>query len=200
MAWLFAALLPSWFELYRGSSSGLPTIQYGFLIPIIVGVVLFRQWRTFRRAIDAIPQDWIVGVQVYRVVGFIFLMLCARGSLPGLFAWPAGAGDTLVGLLAPVVGIAYAHRSPHAATWVRAWNLLGIADLIVAVATGFLTSPSRFQMFAFGAPNELIAAFPLVMIPVFLVPLSILLHLASLEKLRRTEAKRQNPDPLFARG
>ena len=82
----------------------------------------------------------------------------------------------------------------------RAWNLLGIADLIVAVATGFLTSPSRFQMFALGAPNELIAAFPLVMIPVFLVPLSILLHLASLEKLRRTEAKHQNPDPLFARG
>ena len=26
VAWLFAALLPSWFELYRGSSSGLPTI------------------------------------------------------------------------------------------------------------------------------------------------------------------------------
>jgi hypothetical protein len=42
-------------------------------------------------------------------------------------------------------------------------------------------------MLAFDAPNELISAFPLVMVPVFLVPLSILLHLASLKKLRQTK-------------
>ena len=70
---------------------------------------------------------------------------------------------------------------------VRAWNLLGIADLVVAVTTGFLSSPSPFQMLAFDRPNELISAFPLAMIPVFLVPLSILLHFASLHKLRQTE-------------
>jgi hypothetical protein len=131
-----------------------------------------------------VPQKWIVSVQLYRAVGLIFLVLYAGGHLPGIFAWTAGACDVLVGLLPPVVGIAYARRSRHAADWLRAWNLFGIADLIVAVATGFLTSPSRFQMFAFGAPNELISAFPLAMIPIFLVPLSIVLHLASLEKLR----------------
>jgi hypothetical protein len=53
------------------------------------------------------------------------------------------------------------------------------------VTTGFLTSPSAFQLFAFDLPNELISQFPLVLIPVFLVPLSVLLHLASLTKLRR---------------
>jgi hypothetical protein len=52
------------------------------------------------------------------------------------------------------------------------------------VTTGFLTSPSAFQLFAFDLPNELISQFPLVLIPVFLVPLSVLLHLASLAKLR----------------
>jgi len=43
------------------------------------------------------------------------------------------------------------------------------------------------------APNELISAFPLVMVPVFSVPLSILLHLASLKKLRQTEHERKAP-------
>jgi hypothetical protein len=42
-----------------------------------------------------------------------------------------------------------------------------------------------FQLFAFDLPNELISQFPPVLIPVFLVPLSVLLHLASLTKLRR---------------
>jgi len=43
-------------------------------------------------------------------------------------------------------------------------------------------------MLAFDQPNRLITAFPLVLIPVFLVPLSILLHLASLKKLGQEEA------------
>ena len=62
-----------------------------------------------------------------------------------------------------------------------------IADLAVAVTTGFLTSPSPVQLLSLDRPNELIGTFPLAMIPVFLVPLSLLLHLASLQKLRRVE-------------
>jgi hypothetical protein len=60
-------------------------------------------------------------------------------------------------------------------------------DLVVAVTTGFLSSPSPIQKFAFDNPNTLITAFPLVMIPVFLVPLAILLHLASLTELGLTQ-------------
>jgi hypothetical protein len=41
-----------------------------------------------------------------------------------------------------------------------------LLDLAVAITTGFLTSPSAFQAFSFDAPNELISAFPLVMVPV----------------------------------
>ncbi len=196
--WFVAALFTSWFGLYGTALHGTPTIQYGLLIPIVAGVVLFRRSVTLRRVIEAIPQRWLVSVEVYRVEGLIFLVLYAAGHLPGVFAWPAGVGDVLVGLLAPVVA-AYAQGSRHAAGWLRAWNLLGIADLIVAVTTGFLSSPSRLQMFALGAPNQLISAFPLAMIPVFLVPLSILLHLASLHKLRQTKQTGwQILDPLLA--
>src|SRR5438309_11869707 len=142
------------------------------------------------RVIDAVPQAWIVGVQLYRASGLIFLVLYAAGRLPGAFALPAGVGDVIVGVIAPLVGVAYARNPHNTAALVRAWNVFGIADLIVAVGTGLLTSPSPLQMLSFDAPNELISAFPLVMVPVFLVPLSILLHLASLKKLRQTEHKR----------
>jgi hypothetical protein len=187
VGWYLATLLLSWFEFYRGASSRIPTIQYGLLIPIIVGVALAWRWKLLGRVIGAVPQEWIVAVQFYRALGLIFLVLYAAGRLPGMFAWPAGVGDIIVGVLAPFVGIAYARNPHNAVGLVRAWNLFGIADLIVAVGTGLLTSPSPLQMFAFDAPNELISAFPLVMVPVFLVPLSIVLHLASLSKLRQTE-------------
>jgi hypothetical protein len=184
LAWLFAALLLSWLGFYQGAASQIPTIQYGVLLPIVAGILLYWRWPALQSIIQAAPQSWIVGIQVFRTLGLIFLVLYAAGRLPGAFAEPAGVGDVLVGLLAPFIAIAYARRWRGSAALVQTWNLLGIADLVVALTTGFLTSPSRLQTLAFDRPNELISAFPLAMIPVFLVPLSLLLHFASLAKLR----------------
>jgi hypothetical protein len=187
VTWFFAALAPSLLGFYRGAFFHAPTIQYGLLLPILAGIALFWRWRTLQRVIEAVPQEWIVGVQIYRALGVIFVVLYAAGRLPGVFAWPAGVGDVIVGLLAPAVAIAYARGSRGATALVRGWNLLGLADLLVAVVTGFLSSPSPLQLLAFDAPNQLISEFPLVLIPVFLVPLSVLLHLASLRKLQGRE-------------
>ena len=117
--------------------------------------------------------------------------------MPGAFAWPAGIGDLIVGLLAPVVGFAYMRGARGSNGMLRAWNLLGIADLVVAVSTGFLTSPSPLQLLALDKPNELVTAFPLAMIPAFLVPLAMLLHLASLQKLRQVARDTREVNPLL---
>jgi hypothetical protein len=73
-------------------------------------------WRseTTKRIIAAVPQQWLVSVQLYRALGVIFLILA--GKLPGQFALPAGVGDIAIGLLAPIVGFAYA-RAPR-----KAWR------------------------------------------------------------------------------
>ena len=122
------------------------------------------------------------------VLGVIFLVLYAGGHLPGLFALPAGVFDVLVGIFAPSVAASFARSAEGSEGRVRLWNLLGIADLVIAVTLGFLTSPSPLQIAAFDRPNVLIAMFPLALIPVFAVPLSILLHIASLKKLSQDAA------------
>jgi len=201
--WSMSALLVGWFVVaaatsiagYYRPSSGRPTIQYGLTTPIVIGVLAFLSWPLLRRIVASVPSTWLVGVQFYRVLGMIFVVLYAGGHLPGIFALPAGLGDSLVGVLAPFVAISFARSPEVSAGRVRLWNLLGIADLTVAVTLGFLTSPSPLQMFAFDRPSGLIAMFPLSLIPVFAVPLSILLHLASLQKLRqeRRSASRALP-------
>jgi len=171
--------------VYHVNSGGVPTIQYGILLPIALGALMIWRSETARGLLQAVPQQWIVGVQLYRALGVIFLILYATGKLPGLFAWPAGVGDMAIGLLAPVVGLAYARAPRKTAGLVRAWNVFGILDLIVAVGTGFMTAPSRFQPFEVQPTSELMTVLPMVLIPVYLVPLSIVLHLVSLAKLRR---------------
>jgi len=183
--WLAATTALAWIGAYRSGGDRLPTIQFGILVPILIGTVLIWRSPTVSRIIDAVPQQWLVGIQLYRVLGFVFVVLWIGGRLPGLFALPAGLGDLAVGLLAPLIAWQYARAPAVNAGRVLAWNGFGIADLLVALATGFMTAPSPFQVFALDAPNLLIDAFPLVLIPVFLVPLSIVLHLASLTKWRR---------------
>lgn len=186
IGWFGMAFALGFLEVYRAVPDRIPTIPYGILVPIVIGGMLIVRSSTMARVLDAVPQHWLIGVQLYRALGAIFLILYGAGKLPGLFAWPAGLGDVLVGVLAPVVAVAYARGPDKNDDLVSAWNIFGMVDLIVAVASGFSTSPSPFQLFAFDQPNELVSTFPLVLIPTYLVPVSVLLHIASMTKLRRT--------------
>jgi len=192
-----AAILIGWLALsialaarsaYLVDATGIPTVQYGIVLPILIGSVLIWRSETVARIIDTVPQQWLIGVQLYRALGAIFLILYATGKLPGLFAWPAGVGDIAVGLLAPVLALAYA-RAPHdMAGLARGWNAFGILDLVIAVTTGFITAPSFIQPIVVQPNSELMTVLPMVLIPVYLVPLSIVLHIASLAKLHRATA------------
>jgi hypothetical protein len=198
IAWFAVALALSWLEFFRGAADRIPTIQFGVLLPILAGLALWRA-PFIRRAIEAVPLSWIVGVQAYRTIGVIFLVLYASEQMPAAFALPAGIGDVFTGLVAPIVAIAYARRLPGAERLVLSWNLFGLLDLVVAVTMGFLTAPSPLQLLSLNAPNALISAFPLAMVPVFAVPLSVLLHFAALAKLRAATSRGGLSTGMFAR-
>jgi hypothetical protein len=181
--WLGLALSLGWQGVFSSAvNQPVPPIALAVGIPILFGAFFIRTSKQVREIIEAVPQSQLVAFQFYRVLGVTFLVLYAAGQLPGIFALPAGWGDVTVGLTALVVGARVARSEND--QLVSLWNWLGISDLVIAVATGFLSAPSRFQIFSLDAPNFLIGTFPLVMIPIFAVPLSIVLHLASLSKIR----------------
>lgn len=160
------------------------TIALGILIPIFMGIFLLQKSEVFAAVIKAIPTKTLIGIQFYRVLGVIFLVLLSLNYLPAEFAQPAGWGDILVGITAPFIGWLHLKKYSRSKEFTTTWNFFGALDLIIAVATGFLTSQSPFQLLAFDNPNQLITAFPLVLIPVFAVPLSIVLHFVVWKKLR----------------
>lgn len=166
----------------QGSQPLVPNMAIAMSLPLLAGIAVILTSRRLAEVLDRVPQSWIVGVQLYRVIGGVFLYLYAYSLLPGEFALSAGIGDVLVGLVALPVAYAVARGYSGSRGLVIAWNIVGIGDLVMAVGTGFLSSPGRYQMLAYDAPNTLISAYPLVMIPLFLVPLSIVLHVVSLRR------------------
>jgi len=135
--------------------------------------------------LDAMPASWLVGLQVYRILGGIFLVGWARGAIPGIFALPAGIGDVTTGLLALPVAYLLASRNRDGVRPAIAWNIFGLLDFAIAVGIGLATAPGPLQVIVPSIPNTGVGLYPTVLIPAFAVPSSILLHVLSLRQLRR---------------
>lgn len=195
LAVLVSGLLVAWFAiaLFAGRSGfyapgpqiTVPTLPIGLFIPLGLGLWATLASARMRALIDAVPLSIIIGAQYYRVVGALFLVLMAGGHIPWEFALPAGTGDVLTGVFAVIVGLYVARAGVRVLAAARAWNLFGILDLVVAVTMGTLTSPGLTGVVSQDAPNQMITAWPLVMIPTFAVPLSLILHGLTAYKLRR---------------
>lgn len=100
----------------------------------------------------------------FRYIGLMFLIPGVTAQpLDPRFAWPAAYGDLLAAVLALVALIAINARRSVALALVTAFNLVGFADLINAVARGIAFTPD----------GALGAAF---WIPVLIVPLLIVTH------------------------
>ena len=173
---------------FASTDTAVPTILFGLLIPLAVAALALWQSDSVSRLVSAIPLHWLVAAQVYRVAGGIFLVLWAAGRMPWQFALPAGTGDVATGILAVVVAAQLARNAVGAHRATYAWCLFGIADLVVAITMGAMTSPGRPHLLAFDAPNLLISSYPLVMVPTFAVPLALMLHGLVLLRLRRGAA------------
>ena len=106
------------------------------------------------------------------------------GTCRACLPYPPVLAIVLVGSTAPIVAYLFVTRHPWARPAALLWNIAGMADLALALTLGFLSSPGPFQLLALDAPNVLIGAFPLILVPTFAVPLSLLLHLFSLHGLR----------------
>lgn len=162
-----------------------PTVPIAIVVPVVLGSLVLTRSRAVGSLLDATPASWLVGVQMYRVLGSMFVVYLIRGSLPAAFAWPAGLGDVLTGLLALPAAVWVASGTPAGRRIGIRWNVLGLLDFAVAITMGMLTSPGPAHLLARDHPNLLIGTFPTAMVPAFVVPFSTLLHVLSLRQLKR---------------
>ena len=171
--------------VFRPGNNTPPLIPFAIFLPVIVGVPILLRSKRIGDVLDAMPASWLIGLQVYRVFGSIFLVGWARGAVPGIFALPAGIGDVTTGLLALPVAYYLASRNGDAVRGAIAWNIFGLVDFTIAVGIGLTITPGPLQLIVPSIPNTGVGLYPTVLIPAFAVPSSILLHVLSLRQLRR---------------
>jgi len=164
MRW--AAVGVGWFllvwELARSGTfegtraSGRLAEAFVILAPLLAGFLLLLRGRFTL----ATPAD-LVAFQTCRVVALVVLVAYAGEALPGWLALPIGVGDCGLGIAAPWV----ARRGRG----VRAWNVIGAAIACFTMAAPVASAHATGYFFSL---------YPMVLLPTFLAPAWLLLHLA----------------------
>ena len=173
----------------RLTVANVPLLPFGILVPILIGLWMFLKSETLKAAAAALPLSWLLAIQAYRVIGVAFLFVWISGEMPAEAAIPGGVGDVLVGLLAIPAALAVRTATKGARQIAYGWNYLpGILDFVTAVATGYPASPGPLQLLAQGHPNTMVAQYPMVLFPVFAIPISSVLHGVCLWRLGRWHA------------
>jgi len=149
----------------------------------ISGIVLLSVSRHATAVLQAIPLHWLATIQVYRIIGLVFLLLYADGLLSGYFALSTGWGDIFVGVTAPIVG--YLLWRDVARFWAigLAWCIIGIGDLLLVLYKAINSAPGPFQTTSFDLPTVIVGYYPFPLVPLLIVPISIILHVQLIRRL-----------------
>jgi len=175
-AWLGLVLLGGATGLFAGLPfPGPQVIILGLAVATLIAsfaVPSLRSW------LDSVPLRALIGINVFRILGFVFLAYAARGQLSQVFADRAGWGDIAVGALALVLVAAGAPRTALHRGLIYAWNALGTLDLVTAVATATIVTIRGLT------PGvQALLSPPLVLIPAFLVPIYFATHVFIFRRL-----------------
>jgi hypothetical protein len=179
-AWLVFSLFSSALHLYSNAPNT-PPIALGLavLTPIVLFLVWFASSPGFRQFVLSLSPRTLTLVQTMRIAGIVFLVLGAYKILPAFFALSAGWGDIAIGVTAPFAAVWLANPA-HRKGFIL-WQLLGITDLVNALALGTLAG----FIDPHGISTAAMTVLPMSYIPTFAVPLFLILHIISITQARR---------------
>jgi hypothetical protein len=172
-------------KLAFSSDIPVPLIGVLFALPLIVVGVLALRSQKVRAALLAVPMPLLIGLNAFRVLGVLFLLLAASGRLSGPFPFAAGLGDIITGAFAIPLALSVARSKRPPLSAVRRWNIFGTLDLIVAVGLGIASANgSPLQLIHMGVGSEAIQYLPYCLIPTVLVPFYLITHAIIAVQLR----------------
>ncbi|MEM7117349.1 MAG: hypothetical protein AAF614_33255 [Chloroflexota bacterium] len=193
IVWLLVSFVLSLTGFYDQAIGPLPTFVIALILPVIAWFVIIRRSTAFRAIVLDVSPTTYINIQSFRMVGFVFLILLGNNLLPTVMARPAGIGDFLTGLLAPLVAYLYIQNAERFRGLVLAWATFGILDLVNALALGYLNNPNApVDLFNATPKTEVMSLFPMVLIPAFLVPLAYIFHFALIYSLQQNKSRAEH--------
>src|SRR5690606_11363256 len=147
----------------------------------MIEIVTGTKW--YAMFINNVSLDKLVGVHIFRLIGFFFVALAYYEALPKWFGYIAGIGDVLTAVSCIWVSreLRRGETSSLRLTWI--WNTFGLIDILfTAVSANVLT---KLSMDSGIMGVDTLARFPFYLIPALAPPLIVFLHYSTYLKLKK---------------
>jgi uncharacterized membrane protein len=167
--WGLVTFLVGYTKVY----ANLPRQLFGLTVFVLLAtlIVLYFRNQPFKHFADGIPLKYIALFHAWRIfAGLVFLAF--QNELPPTFVHEAAWGDIISGFLGIVVFIFAQNKIGY-----LIFNVIGLLDLILAMGLG--------MSFALTGDPKMagIVALPLILIPLYGVPITAFTHIFSLARL-----------------
>ena len=158
----------------------IPGLLFGITF---TGLWLHRRRRDLAGFVARMDPRPAIAVHLVRIgFGLAFLSLGASGELPPAFVRVAGPGDVIAGGLALGAIVAAGDlRSRARRALVLGWSAIALADILAVV----LTAQRLLLLDRDPRMAAMMARWPFAALPIFVVPLILLTHLAVIARVRR---------------
>jgi hypothetical protein len=158
-------------DVFAGDGASRLALPAAVTTPIAAVAIGYRASPRLRSYLLRLDLRLLLAAQLWRVIGIAFLFTLAYDQVPAGFAVPAAVGDLATGTAAMAVVLALGNGSLTRGR-LYAFTALGVADFLVATATGLALEPPA------------LTAWPLAIFPAIMVPFFAVLHLVAVLQSR----------------
>jgi hypothetical protein len=151
------------------------------LVACIIFTIILASSKRFGQLLRTAPAAWLIWPQVFRIAVEIVLWLnYENGDTPIQMTFEGLNFDILAGISAPIIAwLAYGQgRRRHGLALV--WNFVGLALLLNILTIAVLSTPALDVM---QPNNTFIGYFPFVLLPGFVAPYALMLHVISIRQI-----------------
>ncbi|MEM1119406.1 MAG: hypothetical protein AAGJ18_03105 [Bacteroidota bacterium] len=156
---------------------------FGILPPLVITFVLIFS-KSFLSILRYIPSAWLIKVQSFRIAMELMLWLAYIGLvLPFQMTFVGFNMDIIAGITALFAGSVFFRKRRFFRPEAVIWNVFGILLLINVVFIAVISTPTDYRVFLNEPSTAIIATFPYIWIPTFIVPYALAMHIFSIRQV-----------------
>lgn len=156
---------------------------FGIFPPLVIALVLSFS-KSFVNILRHIPPAWLIKIQSFRIVMELMLWLAYIGLfMPFQMTFVGFNLDIVAGITALFAGRVFYRKRTFFKPETVIWNVFGILLLVNVVFVAVISTPSPFRVFLNEPSSAVVAAFPFIWIPTFIVPFALAMHIFSIRQV-----------------
>ena len=190
LGWLSFLAIVAKIGFFADFSNFPPRVPVALIPPVIVGILLLRN-ATVKKILQHTPPGWLIYPQAFRFpLELILWGMLITGVGPVQMTFEVYNFDIITGITAPIVAWLVFQRATLSRRFAIAWNFMGLTFIVIVLTIAVLSFPNDTLRYFMDEPSTRVVAYwPIIWLPGFVVPFAVWLHLLSLKQLLTQKAQ-----------